>query len=65
MKRIEKNETQVLFSVVDRANLCNNLECAFIALDTSTSYGAYSGENIRNRYPSLWELFVTLRGEIK
>lgn len=56
MERIDKKR-QIIIDDNERVDLLKQFEQMFIQADSDTSGCMYSGDNIKRKFPKVWELF--------
>ncbi len=59
MERIDK-KIQIVIDNDERGYLHKQFEEIFCAVDKDTSGSMYSGENIRIKFPRIWELYCNI-----
>jgi hypothetical protein len=56
MDRVDRHR-QIVIGDKDRLDLHKEFEDMFIAADIETDGSMYSGDNIKRRFPKVWELY--------
>jgi len=60
MRKVQNDDVTLIVSDIERHKLWRELEELFAASSIGTTPGYYSGVDIKDKYPKVWELHCTL-----